>query len=354
MPTVVRRGDSFLCQVRVQRNGVKVFSESKTFPTSERALAWGRRLEAELQERGATSVSTRHLTVGQLVLKHLAYQRSLREVGRSSIHTHESIAQAFHNVGVNQLTAKRVVDYARRRAAEGAAPATIAAELSPVRAAFHAAPHAHGIRLETDEIDTALRKLREMGLSGRGRHAGRAMTAAEEAALRAEFARQRVHHQAVIDMVLWLDLALSLPRRLSELARLRWADVNLDRGIIVIRDVKHPRRKVGNDQEVPLLPTARAAIARAPKVDEMILPWLPGSVAAAFERARDRIAETGMPGIKGLRTHDMRATGISRLLKAGLPIPQVAMISGHTNWQQVARYARLTAEDVHESWEKLR
>lgn len=353
MASVTRRGDSFLAQVRLKRDGVLVFSESRTFPSEALARSWASRLEKEARDRGPGRTAARAVTVGELVLKHLTYQQSFRDLGRSAIHTHETIAQAFHKVRVHELTARHLVEYARRRRADGISPATIKSDLSPVHAAFHAARHAHGIEASTEEVDLAFKKMRETGLIASPKQAARVMSAAEEEALRGEFARHDKHHQSAINMTLCLDLALALPRRASELCRLRWADVDSSRKVIVIRDVKHPRAKIGNDQTVPLLPPAWAALERAPRLGELILPYQAGSVGAAFERARDRIAETGMPGIRGLRFHDLRATGITRLLRAGMPIPEVALVSGHTNWQQVRRYARLFAEDVHAAYDRL-
>ena len=78
------------------------------------------------------------------------------------------------------------------------------------------------------------------------------------------------------------------------------------------------------------------------------------SSAAAFERVRDRIAETGLPKIENLRFHDLRHTGITQLFWAGLKIEEVAQVSGHTNWAQLKRYTHIRPEDVHRRWNELK
>lgn len=353
MASVTRRGDSFLAQVRLKRSGVIVFSESRTFPTEALARSWAERLEKEARLRGPGRAATRGLTVGDLVLKHLAYQQSFRELGRSTIHNHETTAAAFDRIRLHDLRAHHITDFVRRRAAEGAAPATILANLSPLRAAVQAARHAHGIEADGAEVELAVQKLLEAGALGRSKEVVRVMSDDEEAALVAELARHDAHHQSRIRMVFSLRLAVALPRRAAELCRLQWDDVDLRRRTIVIRDVKHPRRKKGNDQTVPLVGPAFELIEQAPRLEARVLPWSEGSMTAAFERARERIATTGMPGIRDLRFHDLRHTGITRLLALGLTASEVMLISGHTSERALRRYAHLKPEDVHRRFERL-
>ena len=353
MPGITERNGSFLAQVRIMRQGVEVFSESKTFPTREKALSWGKRLEAEIKDRGIASVSARDITVGQLVLKHLKYQQSLREIGRSSIHTHQAIAAEFDKVKLKDLRASHLFAFASRRRAEGLAPATIAADLSPLVAAVHAAPYAHGIRVDPHEVDLAIKKLKEAGTIGRSRQVIRLVSQEEGEGLVAEFKRHDAHHQSTIPALTCYRLALALPRRAGELTRIRWADLDEKKRTILIRDVKHPRRKVGNDQVVPLLGPAWDIIKGLPVLEERILPYDTGSMTATFERARQRLVDTGMPGIKDLRFHDLRHTGITLLFQHGLKIEQVALVSGHTNWAQLKRYTHIQPEDVHKAFAAL-
>lgn len=350
MASIQQRGDVFFAQVRIKKAGVIVFSESKTFPTEAMAKSWAERLEDKVRKQGAPS---RSITVGELILEHLKYQQQLRPLGRSAIHNHQTTAQAFIKIKLDELTAKDITDFVIRRKAEGAGPATILSNLSPLSAAVHAAPYAHGIQVDPLPVDMAIKKLKEAGAIGKSRQVIRLVDDEEEAALLAEFERRNHHHQTSIDMVLVYKMAIALPRRAGELTRMRWADVDFKRKTVTIRDVKHPRHKIGNDQTVPLLGEAFTLLDKIPKLDDRIFPYETESMLAAFERARDRIAETGMPKIKDLRFHDLRHTGITQLFWAGLKIEEVAQVSGHTNWAQLKRYTHIRPEDVHRRWEAL-
>lgn len=350
MASIQQRGDVFFAQVRIKKAGVIVFSESKTFPTEAMAKSWAERLEDKVRKQGAPS---RSITVGELILEHLKYQQQLRPLGRSAVHNHQTTAQAFIKIKLDELTAKDITDFVIRRKAEGAGPATILSNLSPLSAAVHAAPYAHGIQVDPLPVDMAIKKLKEAGAIGKSRQVIRLVDDEEEAALLAEFERRNHHHQTSIDMVLVYKMAIALPRRAGELTRMRWADVDFKRKTVTIRDVKHPRHKIGNDQTVPLLGEAFTLLDKIPKLDDRIFPYETESMLAAFERARDRIAETGMPRIKDLRFHDLRHTGITQLFWAGLKIEEVAQVSGHTNWTQLKRYTHIRPEDVHRRWEAL-
>jgi integrase len=352
MASITQRGDGFLAQVRKKQHGVIIFSESKVFDTKALAESWGARLEAELADKGIAGVQVGRVTVGELILKHLKYQRTLRDPGRSAVQNHEYMAQQFDKIQLPDLRAKHLIDFAIRRKAEGVKPATILANISPISAAIHAAPYAHGIKADPSEVDLALKKLKDMGLVAKSREVIRLVDQAEEDALLAEFRRRNLMPQTEIDMVNVYRMALALPRRAGELTRITWKDINPKKRTIIIRDVKHPRLKIGNDQVVPLLGPAWELLDEIPKLEERIFPYNTESVGAAFERVVDRIAETGLPAISDLRFHDLRHTGITMLFWRGLQIQEVAVVSGHTNWTQLKRYTHIKPEDLHRHFDR--
>lgn len=348
-----QRGDGYFIQVRKKKDGIVVFSESKTFPTAALAQSWADRLEEKLQRDGIAATAQRSVMVGDLVLTHLAYLQKLRPLGRSAIHTYQTAACEFAKVKLSEFNRKHLIDYAVRRKAMGLAPSTINADLMPVSAALHAAPYAHGVHVDPTELDMAIKWLHENNIIGKSRSVIRLVSSEEEEAMLAEFTRRNLHHQTTIDMVKVYRFALAFPRRASEITRIKWADVNWKKHTVIIRDVKHPKHKMGNDQEVPLLGEAWDILNSMPKVDACIFPYNTNSMEAGFERVRDRIAATGMPGIKDLRFHDLRHTGITRLFWAGLKIEEVAAVSGHTNWQTLKRYTHIRPEDVHRRFDAL-
>ena len=353
MASIQKRGDQWFAQVRIKQGGVVVFSESKSFPTEPLARSWAERLELTIKAKGVAATSQRRTTLGDLILMHLSYLQKLRPIGRSAIHTYQTAACAFSKVTLAEFNRKHLIDYAVRRKTEGVSRSTINSDLSPVSAAIHAAPYAHGISIDPTELDMAIRFLHEQDIIGKSRQVVRLVQDDEEAALLEEFTRHDLHHQSTIDMVKVYKFALAFPRRAGEITRIRWADLDLKRRTVLIRDVKHPKRKIGNHQLVPLLGDAFTIVQEMPKLGECIFPYECDSMTAAFDRARDRIAATGMPRIKDLRFHDLRHTGITQLFWAGLKIEEVAQVSGHTNWQTLKIYTHIRPEDVHRRFNQL-
>lgn len=356
MASYSQRGDQILAQVRKKQGGVVVFSESKLFPSKGEAETWAEALEKKLRKEGVAATSVRDITLGSLILTHLDYLQELRAkaggLGRSAVQNHQYMAQEFGKLKIRDATAKVFSDFAlRRRTEDDVEPSTILANLSVVSAAMHAAKHAHGLLVDTSEIDTAIAKLKESGVVAKSKEIIRLVDQAEEDALLAEYRRSNLMPQTEIDMELMYHWALALPRRVGELCRMTWDDVNHSARTIIIRDAKDPRKKIGNDQEVPLLPAAWELLKRTPKIDARILPYDSESVSAAHQRARDRIAETLLPKIKSLRFHDLRHTGITMLFWAGHPIEEVAVVSGHTNWTQLKRYTHIKPEDLHRHYD---
>ena len=356
MPSITPRGDKFLSQVRLKQGGELIFSESKVFDTRAQALSWGERLEQKVKAQGPAKFAATKMTVGELVRKHLAAQQVIHPLlGRSTIHNHNKIADEFERVRVCDLTPKHLIDYAiRRKTKDGVAPSTIKSDLSPISAAFGVARIAYGIEVDPTPVKEAMDYLDREGMTSKSRSIIRLVDQEEEDALLREFEIRNANPQTEIDMVRIYKMALAFPRRVSELTRVVWSDVDPKKKTLVIRKVKHPKKKEYNDQTVPLLGDAWTLLHETPKVDERIFPYNPESVSSAFERIRDRIAETGLPRIKDLRFHDLRHTGITMLFWHGLSIQDVAIVSGHTSWNTLRRYTHIRPEDLHRKFDKLK
>jgi integrase len=136
--------------------------------------------------------------------------------------------------------------------------------------------------------------------------------------------------------------------RISEVCRLRWADLNETDRTVVIRDRKHPQDKIGNHQIVPLLnATGYDAFVIAVKQRhdkshaERIFPVNSRTVSAYFTRAVTALK------LGDLHLHDLRHEAISRLFAAGYSIEQVALVSGHRDWHMLRRYTHVRAVELH-------
>ncbi len=142
-----------------------------------------------------------------------------------------------------------------------------------------------------------------------------------------------------------LEFCVASAMRISEVCRLQWTDLNeLDR-TVVIRDRKHPKDKLGNDQLVPLLKAtgfdAFAIVQRQPRDGSRIFPINPKTLGTYVTRACTALK------LSDLSLHDLRHEGVSRLFEAGYRIEQVALVSGHRDWSMLRRYTHVRAADLH-------
>ena len=267
-------------------------------------------------------------------------------------------------LGTRRLSELRTVtylDFAKQREESGAGPATILQDLSYIGTVLR-----HGGALLAAESATAVAlmalqgarlTLGHAGRVGRPEERSRRPTDAELNALFAEWARQPRRTIPMVDVVLF---AISTAMRLGEIINLKWSDLDEPARTIVIRARKHPTKKSSNDQQVPLMAgPARlngdvidplAIMLRQPSAAERngrIFPYAANSVSAAFTRA---VTATK---IGDLHFHDLRHDGASRLFEAGFSIEQVALVTGHRDWNMLRRYTQLRAAHLHEVHARL-
>ncbi len=157
------------------------------------------------------------------------------------------------------------------------------------------------------------------------------------------------------ELAAFVVLAAATGARRSEVVALRWADLDLDAGVVRIargivmgpsgpveKDTKtHAARKVSldattlavlrqhrervvNRAEVCRVTLAPTTFVFSPEVDGS-QPWRPDSATRAFARL------CTSAGLEGLRLHDLRHYVATRLLASGVGVPTVAGRLGHRN-----------------------
>jgi len=143
-----------------------------------------------------------------------------------------------------------------------------------------------------------------------------------------------------------IAFAISSSRRLSEITGLLWEDVNYADKKVLVRNMKHPGQKKGNDVWVLLSDEALQIIMSMPKVDRRIFPYDPDSLSTAFTRLVGLFDETN-----DLHFHDLRHESISRAFEKGWSAAEVRMISGHRSWSALEIYTNLEKiGDQLEDW----
>ena len=117
---------------------------------------------------------------------------------------------------------------------------------------------------------------------------------------------------------------------------------------MLVRDMKNPGEKIGNDVWCDLPPQALQIILSMPKVAAEIFPYSTDAICSGFTRACQFLL------IEDLHFHDLRHDGVSHLFEIGWNIPRVAATSGHRSWKSLARYTHLRQTgDKYAGWKWL-
>lgn len=328
----------------VRRKGQPTFCQ--TFGTKAQAQAWARQIEADI-DRGnaprADAVLGRTVLVSDLVATYRKLREQARPI-RDDSNEHymlKALARHLGDLDASRLQVSDLVAYCRIRAEEGAGPYTVNMDIGKLGTVMRLTA-AH-LKLQLPDVVTQARPLlSHMGLIGGGGKRERRPNDDELAQVIGWLAKHK--GQVYADVVAF---AVGTAMRRSEIARLVWADVDVVRKTVLVRDRKHPRQKRGNDMHVPLLGGVWDLVQRQPSRtdpdgDGRIFPIHPQTISKYFKEACDAL------GVPDLRLHDMRHDGISRLFEAGYQIPEVALVSGHQNWNNLKRYTNLRPEDLHQ------
>lgn len=142
-------------------------------------------------------------------------------------------------------------------------------------------------------------------------------------------------------------LALDTGLRRGEFLALEWRDIDAGRAVVVIRESKAKRPR-----DVPLTPESFAMLAAMRdrraiplKGPDRVFHWIPVGWSQHFRNAWKKAATAA--DYPGLRFHDLRHTFASTLVRAGVPIPTVAKLLGHTTPQMVlTRYGTHAPADA--------
>ena len=134
--------------------------------------------------------------------------------------------------------------------------------------------------------------------------------------------------------------------REGEICRIRYSDLDVDNGLVIIRERKDPKKKYSNHQKVPICSVCLEIIARQPRKEgeDRIFPYKAQTISTKFS---ERTKTLGFPE---LRFHSFRHDGISRFFEQEMSIPEVALRSGHKTWDNLRRYTHLIHREPPDLW----
>jgi integrase len=331
---------AFLAQITIKKAGAIVHRESETFDRKPAANAWIVKREAELKRPGGLE-QKENPPLSAVIDRYVAESRN------PVIGTKAQVLKSIKNSDLgdakcSEITSNKLVSFARDLN-NNVEPQTCGNYFSHLSNIFTVARPAWGYPLSRQEFDDAVTVIKKLGLIRKGNERNRRPTLGELDRLMAHFGRIRENRPSSIPMQEIVAFALFSTRRQEEITLLRWDDLDGDR--ILVRDMKHPGDKKGNNVYCELPPEATAIIESMPRDDERIFPYSTDAISTAFTRA------CRILGIEDLRFHDLRHEGISRLFEMGRTIPQAAAISGHRSWTSLKRYTHIRqSRDKYENW----
>lgn len=342
MATFRKRGGRW--QAIIRRTNLRA---SRSFDRLVDAKAW-----ATAQERDADLAGTmpgKMLgTLGAVIER---YEREMWPTKRWGGSKAQELKVLRRDLGARllaDLSQSSILAYARGLELS---PGGVSSRLSYLREVLRTARDLWAMSVPLAAVDNAIGAAQRMKVAG---HSGVRTRRPTQAELDTIITHAEARPGAMIDLADIVRVLAVLPLRVGELLGIQWDDLDAARRTAVLRGRKHPdiRVREKNDQEVPLIAFAGVdtfdMIAGRPRYLPSPFPYKRSSVSTAFGQATLRCQ------IRDLHIHDLRAHATSALLEAGVPIPQVALISGHKNWKVLARvYARLDPAAVHDAIKRL-
>ena len=166
----------------------------------------------------------------------------------------------------------------------------------------------------------------------------RILTPEEEARLLDQCTGRRKHLRAII--IAAADTAL----RKGELLALRWSDVDFVEGVINIRMTTTKTRKARTIGITARLWTELDQLrqGREPEPEDYVFGGIKECKRSFAGACKDA-------GITGLRFHDLRHTGTTRIVSTGLPSALAMEVTGHTQFATFKRYVNVDTDAARQA-----
>ncbi len=378
---------SYTVVIRVKQQGQIVHSESRTFSKDALAKSWAKRRETELENdtelanamaKKKSGVDSGAVLFGELIDLYIGKVKKMKGWGT----TKENVLQLIKRypiakIPAEKLTTKDIVDYIVLRSQESS-PQTANQDYMYIRQVFGVAEDLLGVDVNFTVIEKAQRTLTKIGAIGKSKERDRrphlvvsddtekAIDELGDIVSLAYRKRQSSYWKPtniMLDRV--IVFAMFSGRRMSEICRINRTDTDFERQEVLIRDMKHPSQKKGNNVWCYVPDEAWAVLVSMPVIDgdDRWFPYNAKSVGDYFRRVRKEAGfhqlfdgQEESPDNPNLRFHDLRHECASWLFeKNGLgderwDVPRVALVTGHQSWNSLKRYANLRHVKPTDKW----
>jgi integrase len=333
---------TFACQavIRIKRNGRIVHRESRMFWRYRAAVRWARRREVELEDPAMLAIAqAESRLLAELIRWYIDQFYVIAQWQRSKQNALKFLER--HEIGmedVYRLSVSRLVRHVRSRRTQDAGPATVKSDLIYIGVVLAAAQAVGSYPVDPKVAVEARDTCRRLQLIGEPNRRDIRPDETQPIALTDYFLDGL--HRSPIPMADIMWFAIYSARRQSEICRLRWTDNDPRNFTGVVRDLKHPRHKIGNHQRFRYTPEGWKIAMGQSRTGEFIFPFKAASIKEAFRVACRKLR------IENLRFHDLRHEATSRLFERGYEIHEVQQFTLHSSWRQLLRYTHLRPEQI--------
>ena len=220
-----------------------------------------------------------------------------------------------------------LIDYGKKRAKQGALPATLAIDIPFIGTLLTHAAAVHGIAVSPEEVRLARVAHKRLDLIGDPQETDRRPTQNELDDLVKYFDEKP---RQLIPVGRLIRFAVATAMRQKEICTITWDDVDIRNRMITVRDRKDPRMKDGKNQRISML-SFTGYDAWQVLQEQRIVTRGNGRVFAHHHKSADTAFQRACKHLKieYLHFHDLCDEATSRLFEAGMTIEKVALVTGH-------------------------
>ena len=316
-------------KAKIQRAGFR--TRCKNFPTRRSAEQWATKTESEML--GGVYVdrsSLEKITLGAALDRYVKEftnrkKGAVQELGRIRRWQAHPIA----NCALSNISTQDFLDYIdERREEDEVADQTLKLDIAPINHLFEVARQNWKYPLQENPA-----KLIRGTLQGAKKRNRRISD--KEIRIVARYLRK--HSGNGYAHFHWL-IAIETAARKSELLRVKWTDVNFERGLMFVAEAKN-----GSSRAVPLSRKAIEILRTIPRTsDPRVLPTTADAIHCAWQKIKSKFRK--FPA--DLRLHDAWHERTSRLFESDWEMPDVMVVTGHKSVQMLLWYTTLNPSRV--------
>ena len=331
-----KSGMRYTAEIKLKRKGKIVHQESRTFSKQVLAKRWAEKREAELKVNGIPD-RNELITLADLIDSYIDEYSGVLRFGRTKrLDFNKLKNEEISQIPYGEITSGRLIQHINQRLSTGVLPQTANNDIVWINVLLKFGIATFDLSVDLSQIEAAKSFLTTAGLISRASKRDRIPTPEE--------------HRLLIDYFKWKDQSRTIPmgdilrfamysaRRQGEITRILWKDNNNDDKTGMIRNLKHPRKKIGNHKRFSYTDEAWEIAARQERVANQIFPYHGKTVSGYFTQACKFL------DIKDLRFHDYRHLATSWLFTQGYDIHEVAEFTLHETWDVLKRYTHLSPE----------